>query len=50
MSKVKIKFFSMYYKQFKEVEEEVNSFCAAVNVIDIKYYDTRLMVMYTEAE
>ena len=46
MNNVKIKLFSTVCKSFEDIEENVNSFCKNVNVIDIKQFDTRIMVIY----
>lgn len=48
MKNIKIKFFSTFCKKFEDVEKEVNDFCGCVDVIDIKIYDTRIMVLYVE--
>ncbi len=50
MDNVKIKFFTMVCKQFNQIEEEVNTFCKDVIVVDIKHTDTKVMVIYTEVE
>lgn len=48
MNNAKIKFFSMVCKTFDQIEEDVNTFCESVDVIDIKCLDTKVMVIYME--
>ena len=50
MQNVKIKFFSTVLTRYEEVEQTVNDFCKGVDVIDVRCYDTKVMVIYKEVK